>query len=93
MCPSLPRKNALSNQLTMLMTKPPQNAAQNPETVKELPGKIPETNQSSSALRTRMKRPIVTRMSGRQRMRRTGRTIALMMPSRREAKASPVKLL
>ena len=77
----------------MLMTKPPQKAAQNPSTVKELPGRMPATNHSKSALSTRIKSPIVTRISGRQRISKTGRTIALMIPSNRDAKTSPVKLV
>jgi hypothetical protein len=44
-------------------------------------------------LSTRINNPIVTKISGRQRISNTGRTSALMMPSSSEAKASDVKLV
>lgn len=71
---------------TMLMTSPPKNAAQNPETWNG--SMILLTRRRSRALITNVKRPRVISISGRVRSIMMGRRKALKMPRRREAARS-----
>src|SRR6266850_1811130 len=67
-----------SNELTMLRTIAPINAAPNPRTSK--PGTNADANSSIMALMTNQKRPSVRIVSGKVRILRTSPMVALINP-------------
>ena len=76
-------RKELRSQLTALTRHAPKSAAQKPRTAN--PGTMREVSHRHRAFKTKRKKPRVTKVNGRVRNKRIGRTKALMSPRMRPA--------